>query len=136
MQTMGMRMITVQVVPDKGRAMVATSFIGKAKVIESAPTVSFCEEDRETMKGTSVFGHCFVRVNEYRKGVPSGGFLVFGLMALCNHSENPNAYVDWQELETGVWANLVSLRDIGAGEEITLYYADKEEYTNKSEFKP
>ncbi len=121
-------LIQIQILPGKGRAVIANLTIEKGRLIESAPTKCFSAEDREIMKKTSAFTHCFVRADEYKQGKPCRGFMVFGLSSLCNHSNHPNARIEWEARETGVWANLVSLRDIEAGEEITLYYTDIEEY--------
>lgn len=129
-------MIYIKELPNKCRGVVAKIYIKKGTLIESAPTVSFSPEDREIIKKTQLFGHYFVKSDEYIRGKPCKGYLVFGLISLCNHSDNPNAYVKWIETDTWLWAYLIATKDIEPGEEITLYYINIDEYSNISEFVP
>jgi len=111
-------------------------YIKKGTLIESAPTISFSPEDREIIKKTSIFGRYFVKSDEYSREKTCNGYIVFGLISLCNHSETPNAYVKWIETDKGLWACLIAAKDIEPGEAITLYYANIDEYPNISEFVP
>jgi uncharacterized protein len=127
-------MLEIRILPGKGRAVVASTFIKKGAIIESAPAWHFSAKEREVIKRTGVFEVCFERVDEYHSGDLCSGYIVFGLSSLCNHSKEPNSYVEWVNKETGIWANLISLRNIEAGEEITLYYTNIDEYPNSSAF--
>ncbi len=129
-------MIEIRLVHGKGRAVIASCFIERGELIESAPAVAFSPEEREIMKETvsKIFEYCFVGFDEYSKSHKCSGYIAFGLSSFCNHSEQPNARIEWEERETGTWANLISLRDIEAGEEMTLYYTNVDEYPHTSEF--
>lgn len=55
--------------------------------------------------------------------------LIFGAMSLANHSDNPNAAVEFYWCEsTGLRARLVAIRQIQRHEEVTIRYPDRFEY--------
>mgnify|MGYP006312620747 CR=1 FL=1 len=127
-------MIEVKLFPKKGRGIVATQLIPKETLIEIAPVGSFPAEQRPLMSETEVFEYYFVIPSEYEKSKKVGGHIAFGLSSLCNHSETPNAYINWVKDEIGLWAHLIASKDIQAGEEVFVFYTNIDEYPSADEF--
>ena len=127
-------MIEVKLFPKKGRGIAATKLIPKETIIEVAPVASFPAEQMPLINKTEVFKYYFVIPSEYEKSENVGGHIVFGLSSLCNHSETPNAYINWVKNEIGLWARLIASKDIQVGEEIFLLYTNINEYSLASEF--
>lgn len=102
-------LIEVKRLPGKGRGVFARQDIPEGTVIETVPVLVASEED---MEATAMAGHCFLW-SQGQVAIPLG----YG--ALYNHSYNPNAeYFDKAPL-TKVYR---ALRDISAGDEITINY--------------
>lgn len=127
-------MIEVKLLPQKGRGIVASQIIPKETLIEIAPVVSFPTEQRLLINKTEVFKYCFTIPSEYQKSKDVNGYIVFGLMSFCNHSETPNAYINWVKDEIGLWAHLIASKDIEPGEEVFLFYTNIDEYPLAHEF--
>lgn len=101
--------IEIKRIAGKGRGVFARRPIAEGTLIEIAPVLVLSEEDMET---TELAGHCFLW-SAGKVGLPLG----YG--ALYNHSYTPNAeYLD-RAPQTKVYR---ALRDIAAGEEITINY--------------
>lgn len=126
-------MMEVQMIPGKGRGTIATEAIAQGTVIEIAAVGAFPAEQRETIDQTAIFEYYFVRPPEYGQGKYVPGYVVFGMSSLSNHTEHPNARVEWVEDEVGLWAHLVAIKDIARGEEVTVFYTNIDEY-DTSEF--
>ena len=120
-------MIEVRLFPQKGRGIAATEMIPKDTLIEVAPASSFPAEQRSLINQTAMSERYFVIPSEYEKSTNVDGHFVFGLSSLCNHSENPNAYVNWVKDEVGLWAHLIARKDIQPGEEILIFYTNIDE---------
>ena len=127
-------MIEVRNIAGKGRGIVATQDIAEGCVIELAPTAVVPIEHREIVDKTAVSQYYFVRSSDYSGGKDVLSYLVFGLTSLCNHTDDPNSYVDWVEDELGIWARLLAKRNISAGEEVTMFYTNIDEYSNATKF--
>lgn len=128
-------MIEIRTSHDKGRTVVAKFPISAGQLIDSAPATTFPFQDWEFIRQTSLFVYTFVRPDEYQQREDiAPGYIVFGPVSLCNHANQPNAYVKWIEDEVGIWANLTALRDIAADEEVTMYYTNISDYSNTSTF--
>lgn len=129
-----MDMIQVKFFPGKGRGIVATKLITKETKIEIAPVASVPAKQIPLIDKTDLFPYYFVIASEYQKNDDLDGHIVFGLSSLCNHSETPNAYINWIRNEMGLWAHLIALKDIHPGDEVCLLYANIEKYHRASEF--
>ncbi|NEP53665.1 MAG: SET domain-containing protein [Moorea sp. SIO3C2] len=127
-------MIEVKLLTQKGRGIVATKLITKETLIEAAPVGSFPAEQWSIMNKTEVFKYCFVIPEEYKKNQNVGGYIAFGLSSLCNHSETPNAYINWVKDEIGLWAHLIASKDIQPGEEVLLLYTNIDQYSLANKF--
>ncbi len=128
------RTIKVQRFSKKGRGIVATKKIAKDTLIEVSPVASFPPDQRAIIDRTELSEYCFVICSEYEKSKNVCGHIVFGLSSLCNHSEAPNAYINWVENEIGLWAHLIALKDIHPGDEVLIYYTNIDEYASVHQF--
>ena len=122
-------MLEIKLIPDKGRGAVATEFIQEGTLIEKAPVASFPPDQRKLIDETEIGPYYFVRPTEYdSQDSRVKGYIVFGLSSFCNHSEQPNANIEWSKDRVGLWAKLTALHDIQAGEEVTIFYTNIDEY--------
>lgn len=127
-------MIGVKLFPGRGRGIVAQQFIVKGALIETAPVCSFSPEQWSAIDKTDLFKYCFVRPSEYSSNKTVEGYIIFGLSSLCNHSKNPNAYIEWKRDEIGLWAHLIALQDIPSQAEVFLFYTNISDYPTAHEF--
>jgi len=117
----------------KGRGLLASRRIGAGTLIERAPAVRLSAADRAILDRTALFPYCFADPATYGQDGSGShdGFIAFGALTFCNHSANPSAAVMWQADPLGLWAELAALRDIAAGEEITLFYTNIHDYADE-----
>jgi SET domain-containing protein len=102
-------------VPGKGRAVLADEFIPAGATIEHSPVLTFPEEQWEHVGETVFCDYCYFWGVDLKDGA-----MALGMGSLYNHSFEPNArylrHFEEQAIE------YVALRDIRAGEEITINY--------------
>ena len=117
-------------VAGKGRGLLACQAIAAGTVIERAPAVRLPAGDRALLDRTVLFPYCFVDPATFARNGEGrhDGLIAFGGLTFCNHAANPNAAVQWQSDEVGLWAVLEALRDIAESEEITLFYTNIADY--------
>ncbi|WP_353932229.1 SET domain-containing protein-lysine N-methyltransferase [Okeanomitos corallinicola TIOX110] len=128
-------MIQVNIIPNKGRGIIATQDISKGTLLEIAAVSIIPSEIRKSVQPKiEVFKYLFVQPSEYKGSKESNAYLVFGLASLCNHNREPNSFIDWVENEIGIWSHLIAQKDIRKGEEITLFYTNIDEYVDKKGF--
>ncbi|MCW5212280.1 SET domain-containing protein-lysine N-methyltransferase [Desulfobulbus sp. TB] len=122
-------MLKVEKISGKGRGTIAVQDIPQGTIIENAPVADFPPDQRATIHETEIGEYYFVRPTEYNlKNKHVSGYFVLGLSSLSNHSEEPNAQVEWYEDDLGLWARLTALRDIRTDEEVTVFYTNIDEY--------
>ncbi len=108
----------------KGRAIFALTNIPKHSLILQSQAILLPREDYKRLGETGLWA--------YRFALGDQCAFVFGDIAFCNHSGQPNAAMTWTRLTpTAALANLIALTDIGANAEIEISYADAEEYSRK-----
>jgi len=101
--------------PDKGRAVFTSKPIAGGETIEVAPMIVFSPSDRDAINDTFLYEYYFEWGNKGNKGA-----LALGFGSLYNHSYKPNAqYVPDFDLNV---LEFRAVKDIGAGEEITVNY--------------
>lgn len=106
-------LIEVRRIKDKGRGVFARRLIRRGEVIERAPVLVLpVGELEEEADWISLWGYCFM----WGEGKVA---LALGYGSLYNHSYRPNARYDDVGQQTKVFS---ALRDITAGEEITVNY--------------
>ena len=108
----------------RGRGVVAERPIRAGELIERSPVIVVPAEDRRAVDGSNVGSYIFmwehgstgedIYCQEGRVAV------VLGYASLVNHSSDPNCrfvrYIEAQALD------LIAIRDIAAGEELTFDY--------------
>ena len=108
-------MIGIGQTADRGRGVFAWRQIRAGTLIEEAPVIVVPAEQLEHL-------HRTVLRDYYFKWGPddANAALVLGAFSLCNHSYDPNAvYIHHRDHLT---ISFLALRDIAAGEEITINY--------------
>lgn len=110
--------------PNKGRGVVAAQDIRKGDLIERAPVLIIPDADRTGIDPSIIFTYIFmwekgmVEEDLYKHKGRAG--IALGYTSLLNHSYSPNAdyvhHIDEQMID------IVALRDIASGEEITIDY--------------
>ncbi|MFP4150013.1 MAG: SET domain-containing protein-lysine N-methyltransferase [Nitriliruptoraceae bacterium] len=97
-----------------GRGLFATEPIPRDTLLMHAPVLLIAAVQREALQATIVDDYV------YEWDDDGTAALVLGVSSMCNHAEDPNAYL-WLVPE-GPSAELVALVDIAPGEEITVSY--------------
>ena len=127
-------MIEIRMIPRKGRGVVATKRIDTGGLFELSPVAVFPAHERTVVNTTVIFEHFFVRPDEYWRSWHVPWYVVFGFTSLSNHADQPNAVVEWVEEATGLWTQSRALRTIEPGDEVTVSYANINEYVNACDF--
>jgi SET domain-containing protein len=104
-------LIHVKQARGKGRGVFARQFIPEGTVFERVPVLVIPED--EILEQPGMLSHY---VFEWGKGTVA---LALGFGSMYNHSFNPNARYDDVGRQTKIFT---ALRDISAGEEVTINY--------------
>lgn len=105
--------------PGRGRGLFAAERVVSGEIIDRACTVYIDADQAKALDlmlplGDFYFQHPLAK---------DEGLMALGLASLCNHAEDPNADVRFEDGGALGWiAVLYALRDIAAGEEITYRY--------------
>ncbi|RUV81896.1 SET domain-containing protein [Mesorhizobium sp. M1A.F.Ca.IN.020.06.1.1] len=126
--------VYVRNVSQKGRGVFANIPFKVGDLIERDPTWGFTSHDEQLLKRSGLFEYYFVRPTHESIENQHSGYVVFGLISMINHSQNPNSKIVWLDEDTGVWASIVALREIQVDEEITHRYANINDYPNTITF--
>lgn len=120
----GLRAVSIA---GKGRGIVAERAMRAGEIIERAPVLIVPEAQRAALDSTSVGNYIFMwehdSVAEDLYAGTGRAAIVLGFSSLLNHSDSANCdfvrYIDAYALD------LFALRDISAGEELTINYGLK-----------
>jgi uncharacterized protein len=104
--------------PVKGRCLVATESIAAGELIERAPVIILDAEDCTALDRTAL-AHYYFHWDGDAEG-DGRGAVALGYVGLCNHSRRPRGRVLRNHAEETL--DLVALRAIAAGEEVTIDY--------------
>ena len=108
--------LEVRAVARKGRGVFATRALRAGELLEAAPSV---EIDDDVRPGTALDDFPFAHPAD-----PDRALIVFGLVSLMNHSDDPNTAESKRHVEGVGWiVESRASRDIAPGEEITRRYA-------------
>lgn len=121
-------MFKLAIIQGKGRGLLATQTIASGTVIERAPAVRLPASERDLIERSKLFPYVFADPGSFGSGNHEV-LVAFGHLTFCNHAEQPNAVVQWEADDVGHWARLEALRDISAGDEISLFYTNISEYS-------
>ncbi|MCL6609759.1 MAG: SET domain-containing protein-lysine N-methyltransferase [Geminicoccaceae bacterium] len=114
----GDRLLQLRAIPGKGRGVFARRPIPAGRLLCRCPTLRLGFEDCARLNETALAKHFFTG-----DGPEFEAWLALGLLTLVNHGRPPNA--DWRYVDggpLGCLVELVAVRPIAAGEEITIDY--------------
>jgi hypothetical protein len=108
----------------RGRGVLADAPIGKGELVERSPVLVIPHQDRAAVDGTIVFTYVFMwehdTIEEDLYRHEGRAAIALGFTSLLNHSYAPNCtfirHIDEFVID------LVALRDIAPGEELTIDY--------------
>ncbi len=101
--------------PGKGRGVFATAPIAQGEIFERAPVIVSPDKEWPEVEKTTLYHYCFAWGPQLEHTAIGLGFA-----SLYNHSYQPSAVYLRQHDELLI--HFVALRDIAAGEEITVNY--------------
>jgi hypothetical protein len=106
-------------VPGKGRGVFARHPFAAGSLLLLCPTIELTPADcAEVDRTAALHKHYFTHPE-----IDGGGLLALGLLTLANHSPDPNADWDYRaDAGLGWVIGLTALRDLAAGEEVTIDY--------------
>jgi uncharacterized protein len=103
-------------IDDKGRGMFTSQPIAESTVIERSPVIVMTAEERELLDRTALHDYIF----EWNPEGVAGCCMAQGFISVYNHSHTSNCeYVMNYDDRT---IQIVTMRDIKAGEELTINY--------------
>jgi uncharacterized protein len=114
----------------KGRGVFCTRDIKKGEEIEVTPTLVLSERETLLMQKTIMRDYIFtlgkisaaIKKRTGVKKVDDGSTIIAGVMTFCNHDEEPNAEIVWEEKNGGVCHTLMATRKIPKDTEICTSY--------------
>jgi len=111
-------MCEVRPSPREGRGLFATAPILSETLLMEAPLLLIPASERAALRTTIVDDYV------YEWDEHGGAALVLGVSSMCNHDDDPNAFL-WL-VPDRLTAQLFAVRDIAEGEEITVSYRAEE----------
>jgi uncharacterized protein len=118
MEILPPKKIKIVDIKGKGRGVVATEDIKKDEIIEYCPVIFLSDEEVNFLKNDSkVLKFYYLWQYAIDKHC-----LMLGYGSLYNHSKNPNADVDYDTKEPKNYLIFEAIKDIKAGEEISMDY--------------
>jgi SET domain-containing protein len=116
--------LRIKVMGQRGRGVVAATQIHKGDLIERSPVLIIPASDRAATDATVVFTYVFMwehnTVEEDLYQHQGRAAIALGYTSLLNHSYTPNC--EFVRHIDELVIDLVALRDIEAGEELTVDY--------------
>ena len=106
--------------PGKGRGVVAERPFRAGETIERPPVIALPAGDTARIRATRLAGYYYEWGPDCKQAA-----IALGYGSLYNHSYEPNARFVFHEPEECL--EFIALRDIAAGEEITINYNNLEE---------
>lgn len=122
--------------PKKGIALIAKQNLPKGSLVSSAITYRLDSEQLEQIRDLDLYKFIFFNPEIYKQRKLSAsdfGYLAFGSMSWCNHSANPTAKIIWNLIDNDCYElQLFTIKSVQAGDEITVTYANINEYDESS----
>ena len=101
--------------PNKGRGVLATSEFVAGQTVERCPVIVIPASEAPLIRDTRLSHYYFEWGDDCKQAA-----IALGYGSLYNHSYSPNARYEFREAED--YLEFIALRDIQAGEEITINY--------------
>lgn len=111
----------------KGLILIAMRDFEPEDVLSSVASYEIASNDIERIQNTDFYKFVFYPPGTNLSNRPSG-FVAFGPVSFCSHSNTPNARVKWRFTGSFNAIELSAIRKIEAGEEVTIRYSNIEEY--------
>ncbi len=120
----------LKLTPAKGRGVFCARDIDEGEILEISPAILLDEAATAQAEKTILHDYKF-KVDElsnsqrrlfHIKTPKQTSFIVMGVMAFCNHDENPNADISWEEDAGTIYHSLEALRPIPKNTEICTNY--------------
>jgi SET domain-containing protein len=116
----------------KGRGVFCRTAIKKGGVLELSPAVILNEKETDHADETILLNYTFIfgglsKGLRRATGVKRSGdcsCLIMGIMSFCNHDEDPNAEIVWEEIDGTLYYSLQATRAIPKNTEICTVYGD------------
>jgi len=116
--------------PTKGRGVFCDHDLKKGDVLEVTPALILNEDATEHVDKTRLVNYTFtvgrlgkaLAKKKKLKDPSQASCLIMGLMSYCNHSEEPNAEIVWEEKLGTIYHTLQVTRDIPKHTEICTSY--------------
>ena len=112
--------IAIATFPGKGRGVVAQRHFQAGETIERPPVIVVPSEDVALIRQTKLASYYYEWGEDCEQGA-----IALGYGSLYNHSYEPNARFEFHEDQDCL--EFIALREIEAGEEITINYNNLEE---------
>jgi SET domain-containing protein len=114
----------------KGRGVFCTKRIKKDEEIEMTSSIVLNERETELIQKTIMRDYIFtlgkisksIKERTKVKDTDEGSCIITGMMTYCNHDEEPNAQIVWEEKGGSVYHTLIALKNIPANTEICTSY--------------
>lgn len=116
----------------KGRGVFATKDIRKGEILEATPTLILNEKETDLVQKTILRDYIFTlgkvspRLKKLLKitKLDDGCCVILGVATFCNHDEEPNAEIQWEEVDGTVYHTLRALKAIKKNTEICTSYGE------------
>jgi uncharacterized protein len=118
--------------PVKGRGVFCTKDIRKGEILEASPTLIMSEAETDLAQKTILRDYIFTlgKISAKMKKImkiskiEDGCCLIMGVATFCNHDEQPNAEIQWEEIDGTVYHTLRALKAIKKNTEICTSYGE------------
>lgn len=117
MQILPPKKIKIEEIAGKGRGVIATEDIKSGETIEVCPVIFISEAEASFIKNSEVLKFYCLEETSVKKSC-----VMFGYGSIYNHSENPNADIEYNEKKPENYLTFKAIKDIKAGEEILFDY--------------
>lgn len=116
----------------KGRGLFCLDAIYEGEELEITPALILHEADNQMAEETILLNYVFTTGQISKtlsqqagiKELEETSCVVMGIASYCNHDENPNAEVIWEEVDGSLYYTLRATSDIPANTEICTSYGE------------
>lgn len=122
----------LKITPEKGRGVYCKNAIKKGEEIEANPTLVLNEKETVNLQKTIMRDYIFtlgkiskkMQARVGIKNVDDACCLITGVATYCNHDDNKNAEILWEERDGTLYHVLQATRDIPKNTEICTSYGE------------
>lgn len=111
----------------KGLIVVASKDFAKDAHLASAICYEISAGEVAMLSGADVYKFVFFQRGD-EGSANRRGYFAFGSASFCSHSDTPNAYIRWKDVDYTRIIELRAAEPITAGTEVTIRYSNINEY--------